>query len=108
MKEEKSRLEIENEKLHSKLDNFLMAREDAEEELKSLKSRHALVLDKALEDKELKEAALQERVSLWTKAFLFIVVSFPPIFITFFCAHSCNFKFSICVHKWLRFKKGRN
>ncbi|KAB7495846.1 hypothetical protein Anas_10180, partial [Armadillidium nasatum] len=61
LKEEKSKLERENEKLHSKLDNFLMAREDAEEELNLLKSRHSLVLDKALEDKELIEAANRER-----------------------------------------------
>ncbi|KAB7499394.1 hypothetical protein Anas_14028, partial [Armadillidium nasatum] len=61
LKEEKSKLERENEKLHSILDNFLMAREDAEEELKMLKSRHSLVLDKALEDKELIEAANRER-----------------------------------------------
>ncbi|RXG56911.1 hypothetical protein Avbf_03621 [Armadillidium vulgare] len=67
LKDEKSKLEKENEKLHSKLDNFLMAREDAEEELKMLKSRHSLVLDKALEDKELIEAANREREEFESK-----------------------------------------
>lgn len=60
---ERDDLRRETEALHSKLDALTHARATLEDELRQLKERHSVLLQKAVDEAELKEEALRQKVS---------------------------------------------